>query len=192
MNDAATSLGNRSLPRGSNFAVDRTKELSANLHRDLARWYKDPQGWTKISNHDTRSHIVADLHRYLFCAAYGKIGAQCGRLSPKAEEFPEVLAPKHANWKSGDFADRFRVQVANRAATTVTSHISKDGHYFIHYDPKQCRSLTVREAARIQTFPDNYFFLGTRTQQYVQVGNAVPPFLAHQIADIVYKVLSRN
>ena len=138
-----------------------------------------------VTSHETRGHMRSDLGRYLFVAAFGAKNQR----SPSSSEFPRALAPNHANWSSGDFADRFRVQVKKSAANTVTSHLSKDGHAFIHWDPRQCRSLTVREAARIQTFPDDYIFLGNRTQQFVQVGNAVPPLLARQIASVVWSIL---
>jgi DNA (cytosine-5)-methyltransferase 1 len=129
--------------------------------------------------------MPADLTRYLFAATFAEV---TGR-APKAHDFPNKLAPKHSNWRTGIFSDRFRVQIAERPASTITSHISKDGHYFIHPDPSQCRSLTVREAARLQTFPDDYVFLGNRTEQYVQVGNAVPPYLAKQIASALFAAL---
>lgn len=153
----------------------------------LRKWTLDPK-LNMVLNHETRGHMESDLLRYSFCALYGE---QRG-LSPKAENFPTKLAPQHQNWNSGSYNDRFRVQLAHKEATTITSHISKDGHYFIHYDPKQCRSLTVREAARLQTFPDNYIFEGNRTNQYTQVGNAVPPFLARQISKIVFSLLKKH
>ncbi|WP_375360221.1 hypothetical protein [Salipiger thiooxidans] len=76
--------------------------------------------------HETRGHIPDDLGRYMFSAAF----ARCFGRAPKLMEFPEILQPAHKNRGSGDFADRFRTQVAKRPSTTVTSHISKDGHYF--------------------------------------------------------------
>lgn len=153
---------------------------------NLRDWLHDPN-LRHLPQNDTRGHMDSDLARYLFVSAWGKAFDS----SPKSADFPTALAPDHVNWTSGKFADRFRVQLEKRPATTVTSHISKDGHYFIHPDPSQCRSLTVREAARLQTFPDNYVFLGNRTQQFVQVGNAVPPFLA-RIATIVVRNSNRR
>lgn len=153
----------------------------------LRAWLADEK-LKVLPNNATRGHMASDLARYLFAALY----ADAFSVSPKASDFPASLAPGHRNWTSGKFADRFRVQLAGQPATTVTSHISKDGHYFIHPDPGQCRSLTVREAARLQTFPDNYFFRGNRTQQFVQVGNAVPPFLAKQIGEGLCKLLKND
>jgi DNA (cytosine-5)-methyltransferase 1 len=154
--------------------------------QDLERWYADTNLKVWL-NHESRGHMASDLLRYAYSAAFA-IGRE---RSPKGhEEFQlDGLKPNHENWESGKFSDRFRVQLKKFPATTITSHISKDGHYFIHYDPLQCRSLTVREAARLQTFPDNYFFEGTRTQQYHQVGNAVPPLLSCKIGEIVQKLL---
>lgn len=188
MKKSVQKIGSEKMGRGINWAQRTTKGVSSEAGTYLCDWIKDPGGWQGVCNHETRGHIQGDLIRYLFCSSYGAVKHNDGRWTPKASDFPSALAPNHMNWNSGKFADRFRVQSADRYATTITSHISKDGHYFIHYDPTQCRSLTVREAARIQTFPDNYFFVGNRTQQYTQVGNAVPPFLATQIAKVVFSI----
>ncbi len=152
----------------------------------LGSWLSDER-LLRMPNHESRSHMPSDLARYLFASIFASVTKR----SPKTTEFPKALWPAHRNWRSGRFADRFRVQLADAPATTVTSHISKDGHYYIHFDPSQCRSLTVREAARLQTFPDNYLFKGSRTQQYVQVGNAVPPYLANQIARAIAETFSQ-
>ena len=165
--------------RGAEF-LPGTKESSA------VRVSRDAGGYL---NHSTRSHMASDLERYLFVSAFGR----AAKRSPSLPDFPKALLPSHRSAGDGTdgpaFADRFRVQLAHRPATTVTSHIAKDGHYYIHPDPTQCRSLTVREAARLQTFPEDYFFCGPRTAQYHQVGNAVPPLLAGQIARIVSDLL---
>jgi DNA (cytosine-5)-methyltransferase 1 len=151
------------------------------------RWVKDDRLDVWL-NHESRSHMPSDLARYFYSAVFMRAFGQ----TPKGHRNFSLtgLAPDHANWESGKFVDRFRVQKFDSPSSTVTSHIAKDGHYFIHPDPGQCRSLTVREAARLQTFPDNYFFQGTRTQQYHQVGNAVPSLLANKIAHVVASILN--
>lgn len=180
--------------------IDATKNIDIQLTRGKmflpkntipkkhSHWYYD-SSLPGVCNHETRSHICEDLYRYFFSAVFASVNGY----SPTLSDFPKEILPKHGNVQDAltgsKFNDRFRVQVRGKPSTTVVSHISKDGHYYIHYDPTQCRSLTVREAARLQTFPDNYFFEGCRTEQYHQVGNAVPPMLAHKIAKIVKSIL---
>ena len=138
----------------------------------LANWETDAR-LDHIADHESRTHMAGDLQRYLFLSSCLDVMG----LVPKVDELPELLRPNHENVSQDEppHKDRFKVQAWCRAAGTITSHIAKDGHYFVHPDPAQSRSLTVREAARIQTFPDNYFFVGPQTEQYAQVGNAVPP-----------------
>ncbi|MDZ7694753.1 MAG: DNA cytosine methyltransferase [Balneolaceae bacterium] len=175
--------------RGGEF-VEADCEINSK-DNELRNWYLDKR-ISGVCNHTARGHMSSDLHRYLSLSVFGEVEER----SPKLEDFPEALLPNHVNVYEGvrnsKFADRFRVQLWNEQAKTITSHISKDGHYYIHPDPDQCRSLTVREAARLQTFSDNYFFCGPRTSQYIQVGNAVPPLLAKKIAIIVHNVLQKN
>jgi DNA (cytosine-5)-methyltransferase 1 len=164
--------------------------------RRLSHWLFDPK-LKGVIQHESRGHMESDLRRYFFASCAALVFGESIPIS----KFPSCLLPSHksarsrgksANGRRGkpDFNDRFRVQVRGRPSTTVMSHISKDGHYYIHYDPRQCRSLTVREAARLQTFPDTYFFEGGRTHQYHQVGNAVPPLLATKLAAVVAGFLS--
>ncbi len=157
--------------------------------KKMQTWFVDER-LSELTGHESRAHMESDIERYLFASIFSLING----VSPRLADFPEQILPQHKNVEQGRagkmFSDRFRVQLPGRVSTTITSHISKDGHYFIHYDPAQCRSLTVREAARLQTFPDNYHFEGPRTAQYHQVGNAVPPYLAAKIAEIVEDILA--
>lgn len=129
-----------------------------------------------LTHHIARGHIDRDLEIYAEAVRLWNLEGR--RL--KYTDLREDLIT-HKNTKS--FLDRFKVVAGNiTTAHTIVAHISKDGHHYIHPDLRQNRSLTVREAARLQSFPDDYFFEGSRTANFVQIGNAVPPLMAEGIA----------
>ena len=136
-----------------------------------------------LTHNICRPNIERDIQIYERAISLWNNGHQ--RL--KYDDLPEELKT-HKNRHS--FTDRFKVVEGDeQCCHTVLAHLSKDGHYFIHPDIEQHRSITVREAARIQSFPDSYFFEGSRTAQFIQIGNAVPPLMAKGIAMGIFEQL---
>lgn len=129
-----------------------------------------------LTHHIARPHIERDLK--IYSIAVNKWNNEMERI--KYTDLPAGLRT-HNNLTS--FLDRFKVVAGNgRYSHTIVAHISRDGHHYIHPDIAQNRSITVREAARIQSFPDDYYFEGSRTSNFVQIGNAVPPLMSERIA----------
>ena len=135
-----------------------------------------------VTQHISRSHNERDLAIYEF--AIEKWNKDNVRV--KYTDLPKDLQT-HKNLTS--FLDRFKVVNGQGLSHTIVAHISKDGHYYIHPDIEQCRSISVREAARLQSFPDDFYFEGSRSAAFKQIGNAVPPLMAFAIAEKVKELL---
>ena len=135
-----------------------------------------------VTQHITRPHNNRDLKIYEI--AINKFLKKGERL--KYPDLPEELKT-HKNQKS--FVDRYKVIDLHGFCHTMVAHIAKDGHHYIYPDTKQIRSISVREAARIQSFPDDFFFEGGRSAAFRQIGNAVPPLMAKEIANSITKNL---
>lgn len=134
--------------------------------------------WDVLTQHISRPNNKRDLEIYKKCV---QVWNDEGR-KLKYNELPNELIT-HKNIKS--FLDRFNVVPYDDICHTVVAHISKDGHYYVHPDIEQNRSISVREAARIQSFPDDFYFESSRTAAFKQIGNAVPPLMAECIAKII-------
>lgn len=167
------------------------KDKFSKYQSDTNEYLKDNHirnGIDILTQHVARPHTEQDKEIYRI--AIKKWDAEKERLN--YNDLPERLKT-HQNRTS--FFDRFKVVAANeQCSQTVVAHISKDGHYYIHPDINQNRSITVREAARLQSFSDDYYFEGikegaNRTAAFKQIGNAVPPLMAYEIAKRIKKAL---
>ena len=127
--------------------------------------------------HEARTNLERDREIY-------RLAAQLWKNEHKRLKYTDVPIALATHNNRTSFLDRFKVVADDLPAShTMVAHISKDGHYYIHPDARQARSLSVREAARVQSFPDNFYFEGSRTAAFRQIGNAVPPLLAKTIAE---------
>jgi DNA (cytosine-5)-methyltransferase 1 len=157
----------------------------AKYTKDCNKYLKSTEtrnGIESTTQHITRPHNDRDLE--IYSIAIDKWLNEGKRL--KYNDLPKRLQ-SHKNIVA--FLDRYKVVDPNGHSHTVVAHIAKDGHYYIYPDLKQVRSISVREAARIQSFPDNYFFEGGRTAAFKQIGNAVPPLMAAALAKSITNLI---
>ncbi len=133
-----------------------------------------------LRDHIARKHNDKDIERYT-------------EMSKNHWTFQELLAnrPDLNHEKPRVFGNSYTVQWWDLPSKTIIAHLYKDGNQFIHPDSRQGRTFTVREAARLQSFPDDFIFEGPRTEQYKQIGNAVPPLLAEAIAKCIKNKLEK-
>lgn len=126
-----------------------------------------------------------EAHRYavsLFEAALVQLDAEGKRPVDGSEEWSALKASIVPPYDAGKFPNKWRKMEPDRPARTLLAHLGKDGYSHIHYDSAQARPISVREAARLQSFPDGFTFSGTMNPAFRQIGNAVPPLLARAVA----------
>ena len=138
-----------------------------------------PNGYKYIDHHIARSQQLSDIQLF-------KLMKQGETAKDFMERMPEK-AKKLIKYDMFSFKDKYRKQKVNEPSTTVFAHLEKDGNRFIH--PTQARTYTPREAARIQSFPDDFIFEGPMSKKFKQIGNAVPPLMSYNIAKHIYKEL---
>jgi DNA (cytosine-5)-methyltransferase 1 len=151
-------------------------------NNDYLKKFKLRNGVDFVTQHISRAHNERDLGIY-------KIAIQKWNNERVRLRYPDLPTELKTHKNESSFIDRFKVVDGESVSHTVVAHIAKDGHHYIHPDEKQCRSISVREAARLQSFPDDFYFEGSRSAAFKQIGNAVPPLMAYAIAKKMKELL---
>lgn len=138
----------------------------------------------EISWHEPRYQNLRDMDTFRVLAE----DIESGKREYDSKKIANLYAEKVGSVSP---IHRYHVLEPDKPSTTIIAHLYKDGNRFIHYDSKQCRSITVREAARLQSFDDDFEFIGSRGNAYQMIGNAVPPVLANAIAKAIYELLKK-
>jgi DNA (cytosine-5)-methyltransferase 1 len=136
-----------------------------------------------VTQHITRPHNDNDLKIY-------RKAIEAWTEKGERMKYDSLPAEMQTHKNTASFLDRYKVVDGGGLSHTMVAHIAKDGHYYIFPDLDQVRSISVREAARIQSFPDDYYFEGGRSAAFKQIGNAVPPLMAEAIARTIQKLLN--
>lgn len=176
LKDLLSDLPSLKSGEGSLGTVEYKKPASEYLER-----YGIRNGINFTTQHISRPNNENDLEIYRIA-----VGLWKNKKRLNYATLPKRLI-KHKNTTS--FTNRFQVVDGDGISNTIVAHIAADGHYYIHPDINQNRSISVREAARIQSFPDDFHFEGGRTAAFKQIGNAVPPLMAEKIAEKIRKMI---
>ena len=169
--NAISDLPKLKILQGESFVPYENKD---NLTEYQKKMRKNSDG---IYEHVTRSHNERDLEIFSLLKPGQWI-----------KDLPKGMNP----YREDIFQDRFKKLPWDAPSYTIIAHISKDGLMHIHPDKRQNRSITPREAARLQSFDDDFIFAGPRTHQFVQIGNAVPPLFGKVIAESIKNLLEQK
>ncbi|WP_257641189.1 DNA cytosine methyltransferase [Enterococcus faecium] len=170
------------LPKIKN-GMECNQYITSDINSYLKKYIRKQED-TPLTYHKARLNNENDLKIYKLVATEKRNGNNL-----HYTDLPLSLQT-HNNKKS--FLDRFKALDGNSVSHTIVAHISKDGHHYIHPDVSQNRSITVREAARIQTFSDDFYFESSRTSAFKQIGNAVPPVLAEKLSKTILKLFKEE
>lgn len=158
--------------------VNKYKKENPNEY--IKKYYRQEK--VPLTQNEARAHNKRDLKIYKLV-----VEAKRRNHNLKYNELPVELKTHR---RENDFLDRFKALSWEEPSHTIVAHIAKDGNHYIHPDICQNRSITIREAARLQGFPDDFYFLSSRTQAFKQIGNAVPPIFSEKIAKIIKSIFN--